>query len=304
MELDWLETFLAVVDRRGFTAASEQLHRSQSRVSAHIAALERDLGVRLIDRTHRPATLTAAGEVFARHAREIVSGVGSARSAVTALHGLDQGAVTVLSSPCVGGFFLPDVLAAVAADLPTVRFGVAEPVHHDVETHGLGEGVALAVLPRLTRPLPAGLHEHVLWRESYCALVPADDRLARLAGPVTLEHVLRSPVLTTGTSADGGAEVVRLASAHGIAVRPRATTDTAHTLVALVRAGLGVGLVSSAAVGKSDSDGLAVVGIDDARLFREVAAYWFEVLLATRAGRALHAAVLAAPTPHGAAPVR
>jgi DNA-binding transcriptional LysR family regulator len=91
MELDWLETLLAVVDRGAFTAASEQLHRSQSRVSAHIAALERDLGVRLIDRTRRPATLTAAGKVFTRHAREIVVGVGSARSAVGAVRGLDQG---------------------------------------------------------------------------------------------------------------------------------------------------------------------------------------------------------------------
>ena len=73
VELDWLETFLAVVDRGGFAAASEAVHRSQSRVSAHIAALERDLGVRLIDRAHRPARLTAAGEVFARHAREKAS---------------------------------------------------------------------------------------------------------------------------------------------------------------------------------------------------------------------------------------
>ena len=89
MELDWLETFLAVVDRGGFTAASEHVHRSQSRVSAHIAGLERELGVRLIDRTRRPATVTPAGQVLARHAREIVAGVGSARSAVGALRAMD-----------------------------------------------------------------------------------------------------------------------------------------------------------------------------------------------------------------------
>ena len=75
MELDWLETFLAVVDRGGFTAASTHVHRSQSRVSAHIAALERELGTRLIDRTRRPATLTAAGRIFAGHARDIIAEV-------------------------------------------------------------------------------------------------------------------------------------------------------------------------------------------------------------------------------------
>ena len=54
MELDWLRTFLAVLDRGGFSAAAAQVHRSQSRVSAHIAALERELGVTLIDRSRRP----------------------------------------------------------------------------------------------------------------------------------------------------------------------------------------------------------------------------------------------------------
>lgn len=83
VELDWLETFLAVVDRGGFTVASAHVHRSQSRVSAHIAALERELGVRLIDRSHRPAAVTSAGRLFAGHARQILAEVGSARSAIS-----------------------------------------------------------------------------------------------------------------------------------------------------------------------------------------------------------------------------
>ncbi|MGD9525218.1 LysR family transcriptional regulator [Pseudonocardia sp.] len=303
MELDWLETFLAVVDRGGFTAASEQLHRSQSRVSAHIAALERDLGVRLIDRTHRPATLTPAGEVFARHAREIVSGVGTARSAVSALRGLDQGAVTLLTTPSIGTTVFPDLLATIAPELPRVRFGLAEHARHDADSRSLGEGVALALLPRLPHPLPAGLRERVLWREPFRALVRADDPLARADGPVTFDRVLCSPLLLCGTSSEGGPEVVRLLAEHGAAIRPRATTDTIGTLVGLVKAGLGIGVVNAVAAGKAESDGLTVLEIDDARLGREVAAYWYDVLLATRVGRTLHAAVLAAMPP-GALPVR
>ena len=107
VELDWLETFLAVVDRGGFTAASEHVHRSQSRVSAHIAGLERELGVRLIDRTRRPATVTPAGRVLARHAREIVAGVGSARSAVGALRAVESAALSVLTTPCIAGVAVP-----------------------------------------------------------------------------------------------------------------------------------------------------------------------------------------------------
>src|SRR4051795_2217969 len=85
VELAWLETLLAVVDRGGFTAASATLHRSQSRVSGHIAALERELGVRLFDRSRRPTTLTPAGEVFLPYARAAVQNIGSAKAALCAL---------------------------------------------------------------------------------------------------------------------------------------------------------------------------------------------------------------------------
>src|SRR3954452_149850 len=80
VELVWLETLLAVVDRGGFTAASATLHRSQSRVSAHVAALERELGVRLFDRSRRPTTLTPAGEVFLPYARAAVQNIASAKA--------------------------------------------------------------------------------------------------------------------------------------------------------------------------------------------------------------------------------
>ena len=106
VELDWLRTFLAVLDRGGFSAAAEQVHRSQSRVSAHIAALERKLGVTLIDRSRRPARVTPAGEILAERARDILAAVGSARSAVGAARGLHEGRVTLLTTPCVGSTFL------------------------------------------------------------------------------------------------------------------------------------------------------------------------------------------------------
>lgn len=185
VELDWLATFLAVADRGGFTAASATVHRSQSRVSAHIAALERDLGVRLVDRTHRPARLTAAGEVFARHAREVVAGVGAARSAVGALRGMDAEPITVLTTPCIAAAFFPSILAEVAKTHPGMRVSLVERAGFDLERRLLGNGPTLAVLPRTAAPLPPGLREHALWREPLQVVVPACDELDRAGAPVS-----------------------------------------------------------------------------------------------------------------------
>lgn len=60
VRLEWFVSSLAVVDTDGFGAAAETTHRSQLRVSMHVAALEREAGVTLCDRRERPVALTAA----------------------------------------------------------------------------------------------------------------------------------------------------------------------------------------------------------------------------------------------------
>ena len=148
VELDWLETYLAVVDRGGFTAASAQVHRSQSRVSAHIAALERELGVLLIDRTRRPASVTPAGRIFATHARDILADVGSARSAIGVLRAMDEESLAVLTTPCIGGALFPDVLAKLLVAHPRARVALSEHGwQDDGERRHPADGFVLAVLP-------------------------------------------------------------------------------------------------------------------------------------------------------------
>jgi DNA-binding transcriptional LysR family regulator len=303
VELDWLETFLAVVDRGGFTAAAEEVHRSQSRVSAHIASLERQLGVRLLDRTRRPATPTAAGEVFARHAREIVAGVGSARAAIGALRGLDERSLTLITTPCVGAALFPQVLARVTAERPGLRVELAERSRRDVERRFLADGTAMAVLPRLDPPTAAGLRERVLWREPLKVVVDAQHELAGAGGPVPVERLVRFPLLVCRQFDDGDSEALRLLARRGLAARPRVTADTPVMLASLVRAGVGVAMVNAVALGPLDLTGLVVLDLDDPGHSRLVAAYWNDVLLDTDTGRRLHRAVMDAPVPLGAEPV-
>jgi DNA-binding transcriptional LysR family regulator len=303
VELDWLETFLAVADTGGFTAAGELVHRSQSRVSAHIAALERDIGVRLIDRTRRPARLTAAGTVFARHARDIVAEVGAARSAVGPFRGQDEGSIALLTAPCLGATLFPRVLADLAAEYPGLRVELVERTDQDLQRWFLAEGIAMAVIPALRGSSATGLREQVLWRERFVAVVPVDHELAGVSDPVGLAELVRHALVVCGASAGGERDVLRMLAERGVAVAPRATTDSLQMLVALVRAGVGVGVVSSVAVADLDVTGLAVLDVDEPALANDVAAYWDEALPQTRLGRRLHRAVTGAPVPEGALPV-
>lgn len=72
MDLDAVRTFVAVVDAGQFQEAAAVLSISQQAVSKRIAALEKDLEVRLFTRTARGAQLTIDGQAFLPHARELL----------------------------------------------------------------------------------------------------------------------------------------------------------------------------------------------------------------------------------------
>ena len=72
MDLDAVRTFVAAADAGQFQEAAATLSITQQAVSKRIAALEKDLGVRLFTRTARGAQLTIDGQAFLRHARELL----------------------------------------------------------------------------------------------------------------------------------------------------------------------------------------------------------------------------------------
>jgi DNA-binding transcriptional LysR family regulator len=77
LDLRHLRYFRAVAEELSFKRASERLHIAQPPLSQQIKQLENDLGVLLLDRTHRPLRLTDAGEHFLQCARDVLSKVNS-----------------------------------------------------------------------------------------------------------------------------------------------------------------------------------------------------------------------------------
>ncbi len=243
--------------------------------------------------------------MFARYAREIVTGVGTARSAVVALRGMDAQPITVLTTPCVGAALFPGLLADLVSTHPGVRVSLVERAGFDLERRLLGNGPALAVLPRVSAPLPPGLRERVLWREPMQVVVPMGHELALAGGPVSLDVLAAGPLIVCGTDGEGAAvpEVRGQLVARGRAAAPRAIVDTPQTLLALVRAGVGLGVLNAVALGPAERSGLVVLDIDDPSLQREVATYWYDEITLGGTGMELHRAVVSAPPPPGAQPV-
>src|SRR5438045_518533 len=72
MELRHLRYFVAVAEELHFRRAAERLHVAQPAVSEQVRKLEEELGVRLLERTHRSVSLTDAGAALLREARSVL----------------------------------------------------------------------------------------------------------------------------------------------------------------------------------------------------------------------------------------
>jgi DNA-binding transcriptional LysR family regulator len=108
-----------VARRASFSAAAEALGYTQSAVSQQVAALEREVGVPLLDR-HRGVRPTGAGEVLLRHADGILARVADAEAELAALRGGAAGPLRVVAFPTAGATVLPPAIAAFRASHPGV----------------------------------------------------------------------------------------------------------------------------------------------------------------------------------------
>ena len=110
MELRQLEYFVAVAAELNFSRAAQQIHVVQSALSVSVGRLEKELGIELFDRSKRQIALTAAGEAFLHHARDVIRTAQTARSSVEDYREQLTGTVTLGTLMSWGSLNLPAVL--------------------------------------------------------------------------------------------------------------------------------------------------------------------------------------------------
>src|SRR5689334_2529632 len=125
-DLRRLRAFHAVAEHGSFSAAGLELGYAQSVVSHHVAALERELGLTLINRGTRPVSVTDAGERLRHHAALILGQVGAAEDDLRAIAGLERGTLKVGAFLSACNTFLPEAVARFERAYPGVELTVEQ----------------------------------------------------------------------------------------------------------------------------------------------------------------------------------
>ncbi len=126
IELKQLEYFLAVADNLSFTKAAEEIHVAQPAISQQIKYLEFVLGVPLFNRDNKKVTLTEAGELFRKHALQVLECVDKAVQVIEELRGLERGSVSIAMSSTVATILMADLVKEFRSQFPDIKVRVSE----------------------------------------------------------------------------------------------------------------------------------------------------------------------------------
>jgi DNA-binding transcriptional LysR family regulator len=237
-QIDAVRAFIEVAERESFTAAADRLGLSKALVSKHVAALETRAGARLLNRTTRRVSLTETGAAFLDAARGAVTAWEAMMEAAAEDQDQPTGLLRVAGPRVFGEAVLADLVAEFMAAQPNLRVDLAlEERRVDV----VGEGFDLAI--RMGAPEQSSLIAVRLcdWPLVFCA---APAYLAARGTPRTPEDLADHDCVVSAAFAPAGQwALYREDAVMRIAPRARAKTNNDPAAAALVRAGVGVGLI-------------------------------------------------------------
>ena len=226
-----IEVFLACAEEGSVSAAARRLGASVSSVSQQLSNLEAALGAELIDRTQRPARLTAAGDTFRRRAMRIASEAAQARAELAAP---DLSALTRLRLGMIEDFdadVTPRLLSAMSAELTHCQFLLETGASHRLYDQLDNRALDIIVAAETGEPRADWMEVHPLLEEPFVAAVARDTPAGADLTALPLVQYTERHVMGRQISAHLARHEMRLAH--------RFELDSYHAILAMVADGAG-----------------------------------------------------------------
>jgi DNA-binding transcriptional LysR family regulator len=244
MELRHLRYFLAVAEAQNFTKAAQRLRVAQPALGRQVNDLEDELGVKLLARSPRGATLTAAGEAFVAEAKAVLQRAEEASRVARAFAQGERGELHLGYAPSPTVELLPRILHAYQSEAPGVRV-----VLHDLSTGEMVDGLRngklhAALMVKSESKASRGLVFEELGCYPVCVAVPRAHKLGRQK-TIELRQLAGQPLVAYSQSdyPEYHDLLVEVLAPEGVTPIIAEEHDSASSLIAAVEAGRGLAIV-------------------------------------------------------------
>lgn len=266
MQLRTLELFCSVAEYRSFSRAASEHALTQSAVSQALHQLEKSLGTPLLDRSHRPLVLTAAGEVYLAGVQKLLRGYQRLEQDVRSLGEKIAGRLTIGAIYSIGSTYMPAAREEFRQRHPDVQirfeYASSETVARLVESGEVDFG--LVSYPRSSRRLRS-----VAWlQEPMRVICAASHRFAK-ADEIQLPELDGCELVGFDSSLKVRRAVDAFLARSGVNVDVTMEFDNIDSMIRAVQANAGLTILPEATVRKECADGsLRVVACKQMRLAR------------------------------------
>jgi DNA-binding transcriptional LysR family regulator len=239
-----LRAFALVLDLGSISAAASVLGYTQSAVSQQLAALEREVGAALVDRSQRPLRATRAGEVLRPHVERVLATLGGAEAALEDLRGGTRRLRLAAFSSALSSF-VPAAVRDLRRAHPELVIQVFQlETQEAVERLRRGDADLAVVhyLPGVAVPETAGLERRRLLVDDLYVVLPEGHRLAR-RDAVSVTDLEAEPLILPRRDTPAGrfrSVVEHLCVQAGFAPRVAYELDDLPAVQAFVAAGIAV----------------------------------------------------------------
>ena len=248
MELTPLRYFRAIADAGHMTRAAEALGVTQPALSAAVRKLEEEVGVALLHRTGKGVALTDAGQVFLARADDALRAADDAVAQVRELVGLEHGSIRVGGGATAIKYLLPQVVSIFLQQHSGLRFYVREAGSRTVAEAVLGGELDLGVVT-LPIELPGSGELLVTpWIEDELRLIAPPGHRLHDRKTFRWRDLEGEPMVAFEAGSAVRNVIDRAAAAHGATLDVVMELRSIESIKQMVDAGVGVGIISKAAL--------------------------------------------------------
>jgi DNA-binding transcriptional LysR family regulator len=256
-----LRLMVRIADTNSLTRAAEQIHISLPAASNRIKQLEQSVGTRLINRTSKGLTLTAAGQAMIKHARLILEQIELLRGEMLDISEGVEGRLRIMASTTAVSEFLPAVIERFLASRPGTSIDLRERLSSDI-VRAVAEGV-IDVGVILEDVGTSGLEVFPYRADPMVLAVPPGHPLAD-RGSVSFADTLDYDHVGLPQSSTLHAFLQQQAELAGRHLNLRAQVGNFEALCRMVQARIGIGvLTQQPAVRHAKSMNIRIIGLED-----------------------------------------
>lgn len=239
--------FVAVAEELHFGRAADRLRMTQPPLSRQIKLFEKELGLDLFDRTSRSVALTPAGRAFLPEARDLLARIDDVPRSLRRVAAGTAGQITLGFTAMAAQLALPALLERCRDAYPEVDVVLREMVSADQLEFVVSGGVDIGLIrPPVSYP---NLRTRRVVDEALVAAIPADHPLAELPEPLIIKDFDGCRLLMYSAKEARYFHELLIRFFAEAQVRPDYVQYVAqvHTMLVLVRAGIGVAIVPESA---------------------------------------------------------